>query len=160
MPVKSHNFARLFASSDVNVDLDLSFAAQFVIFTALIVMLKPLIFDPLIRVWEERERRTDGAKEEAREMDAKAAELISRYEEELEKVRREAARERDLLRAESAKLEAKILAEAREESARILAEGKARIEHEVAALRRDLDHARPALAREIAAKILGREVQS
>lgn len=160
MLVKSQQIARLFASSDVNVDLDLSFAAQFVIFTALILVLKPLIFDPLIRVWEERERRTDGAKQDAREMDEKAAELMSRYEGELEKVRREAARERDVLRAEAAKLEAKIMAEARDEATRIISEGKARIDQEVSDLRRDLAASRPVLAKEIASKILGREVQS
>jgi F-type H+-transporting ATPase subunit b len=152
-------FARLFASTDVNVDFDMTFLVQLVLFTTFIVVLKPLLFDPLLRVFEERERRTEGAKRDARDMDARAGELVSRYEAELEKVRQAAGVERDRLRAEAAKLEAQIMAEAREETAKILEAGKARIAAEIGALRTEVDAATPALAAEIASRILGREVR-
>jgi F-type H+-transporting ATPase subunit b len=155
--VSPHAFNHLFASA-INVDFDLTFLAQFVLFTTFITVLKPLLFDPLIRVFEERERRTEGAKKEAREMDAEAGELLTRYEAELEKVRREAGLEREKLRADAAKLEAKIMAEARAETARILEEGKARIAREVADLRKELEKTRPELAGQIASRLLGREV--
>jgi len=158
--VISTNYARLLASSDVNVDFDATLLVQLVIFTAFILVLRPLIFDPLLRVFEERERRTEGAKQEARDMDERAGELMSRYESELERVRREASRERDRLRAETAKLEARIMAEAREETAKILEDGKAKVALEVTSLRKELESARPGLAREIASKMLGREVGS
>lgn len=152
-------FARLLASADVSVDLDVTFLAEFLLFTTFVVILKPLLFDPLMRVFEEREKRTEGAKAEAREMDAKAGELLTKYEAELEKVRREAAADREKLRAETAKLEAQIMAEARAESARILDEGKARISAEVAALRAELAQAEPALASDIAGRLLGRSIE-
>ncbi|MEZ4294282.1 MAG: ATP synthase F0 subunit B [Polyangiaceae bacterium] len=140
------------------VDFDLSFVAQCLLFTFFVVLLKPLLFDPLMKVFEEREKRTDGAKAEAREMDKQAAELLTEYEAELEKIRREASREREELRAETAKLEAKIMAEARAEAARILEQGKARIEATMAEMRDDLAKQTPALAAEIASRVLGREV--
>ena len=149
---------RLFASGDINVDFDLSFVAQIVLFTFFVVLLKPLLFDPLMKVFEEREKRTEGAKADAREMDKQAADLLTRYEAEIEKIRREAGREREELRAETAKLEAKIMAEAREESAKILEAGKARIAAEMGTLRAELQKQTPALAAEIASKVLGREV--
>lgn len=152
--------ARLFASGDIVVDFDLSFLAQCLLFTFFVVLLKPLIFDPLMKVFEEREKRTDGAKKEAQEMDKQAAELRARYEVERDKVAREAAREREELRAETARLEAQIMAEARAESARILEAGKAKIALEVDALRQELDRQTPALAAEIASRVLGREVSS
>ena len=132
--------------------------ALFVLFAAFVSLLKPLLFDPLLRVFEERERRTEGAKKEAREMDERAGELLQRYEGELDKVRREAGLERERLRAETAKLEAQIMAEARAETARILEAGKARIAGEVAELRRELDGMKPELAAQIASRVLGREV--
>jgi F-type H+-transporting ATPase subunit b len=148
----------LFASNAISVDFDLTFLAQFVLFSTFIIILKPLLFDPLLRVFEERERRTDGAKREAREMDEKAGELLTMYEAELEKIRRDAGVERERLRAETAKLEAKIMAEARAETSRILDEGKARIAADVTRLREELAATQPALAAEIASSMLGREV--
>lgn len=158
MNVSPIAFAKLFAAGGVNVDFDLTFLAQFVLFTMFIIVIKPLLFDPLLRVFEERERRTEGAKKQARTMDEKAGELLTRYEAELDKVRREAGQERERLRIETAKIEAQIMAEARAETARILETGKARIAAEVAELRKELEQSRPALATEIASRILGREV--
>jgi len=149
--------AKLFASA-INVDFDPTFLAQFVLFTMFVLVLRPLLFDPLLRVFEEREKRTGGAKHHAREMDAKAGELLTRYEAELDKVRREANLEREKLRKEAKDLETKIMAEAREEAARILESGKARIAAEVEQMRKELKDGQPALASEIASRVLGREV--
>lgn len=152
-------FAKVLASGAVNVDFDVMFLAQFLLITTFIVILKPLLFDPLLRLFEEREKRTEGAKAEARAMDMRAGELLGQYEAELEKVRRAAAKDREALRAEGTKLEAKIMAEARAESALILEQGKARIATEVTALRDELRAGQPALAADIASRILGREVR-
>ena len=152
-----HALPHLLASA-ISVDFDLTFLAQFVLFTAFITVLKPLLFDPLLKVFEEREKRTEGAKVEARKMDAQAGELRVSYEAALEKVRHDAGRDREKLRGEAAALEAKIMAEARTESATILEVGKARIAADVAALKKELDMARPELAAQIASRILDREV--
>lgn len=151
--------APLFASGGVSVDFDLTFLAQFVLFTMFVIVIKPLLFDPLLRVFEEREKRTEGAKRKARTMDEKAGELSLRYQSELERVRREANVERDRMRGETARLEAQIMAEARAETARIVEEGKALIANEAALLRKELKAAQPALAAEIASRVLGREVK-
>ncbi len=150
----------LFAVADINVDLDLTFVAQLMLFAAFVMVMKPLLFDPLLRVFRAREQATEGAREEGRGADERAASLLARYEGELEGVRRAASTERDRLRAETSRLEAKILDEGRAEAQRILDQGKARIQADVAALRAELAASRPKLAAEIASKILGREVSS
>jgi F-type H+-transporting ATPase subunit b len=156
----SSAIAHLFASSSaVSVDFDLTFVAQLVLFATFLVVMKPMLFDPLLRVFEERERRTEGAKDDARDMDARAGELAKQYEAELEKVRQAAAAERETARAKTAKVEAQMMAEARAEVAAIVEQGKARIDAEVAGLRKDLDQAQPGLAAEIASRMLGREVR-
>ena len=154
------HLSTLFASGAIAVDFDLTFLAQLALFTTFIVVLKPLLFDPLLRVFEERERLTDGAKVKAREMDEEAGKLLTRYEAELDKIRQEAGVERERLRREAASLEAQVLAEARADTARYLEEGKARIAAEVSVMRAEMEAAQPALAAEIAAKVLGREVRS
>jgi F-type H+-transporting ATPase subunit b len=149
----------LFAAA-IELEISAVFFAQFILFGLFISLLKPLLFDPLLRVFEERERRTEGAKAEARAMDAEAGELLQRYEAEVGKIRREAGVERERHRAETTRMEAQIMAEARAEAATILETGKAAIAAEVEGLRRELEVQKPALAAQIAARIMGREVSS
>jgi F-type H+-transporting ATPase subunit b len=149
--------SRLFAST-ISVDFDATFIAQFILFTAFILALRPLLFDPLLKVFAERERRTEGAREKARNMDAKAGELTQRYEAELDKVRVEANHERERLRREAKEIETKIMDEARADVARILDNGKVRIAAEVEQMKKELGEAQSVHATEIASRVLGREV--
>lgn len=149
--------ARLFASS-ISVDFDATFIAQFILFTAFILVTRPLLFDPLLKVFAERTRRTEGARDKARQMDAKAGELAQQYESELDKVRVEANTEREKLRREAKEIEAKIMAEARADVNRILDNGKTRIASEVEQMKKDLADAQSIHAAEIASRVLGREV--
>jgi F-type H+-transporting ATPase subunit b len=146
------------AAGGVNLDFDLTFVVQMVAFTALVLILKPLLFEPLLKLFEERERRTEGAKLLARNMDERAGELLVRYEQQLESIRRTAAEERERLREEGQKLEARIVAEARAAAAKVMAEGKARLESEKTALQAELRGRSHDIAREIASRVLGREL--
>jgi F-type H+-transporting ATPase subunit b len=146
------------AAGGVNLDFDLTFVVQMVAFTALVLILKPLLFEPLLQLFEERERRTEGAKLLARKMDERAGELLTRYEQELERVRRVAGEERDLLREQGQKLEARIVAEARAAAAQLLVEGKAKLEAEKRSLQAELMGRSNQIAREIASRVLGREL--
>jgi F-type H+-transporting ATPase subunit b len=155
------NTASLLAShagGGVNLDFDFTFVIQMVAFSILVIILKPLLFDPLMKLFEERERRTEGAKLLARRMDERAGELLKRYETELESVRRAAAEEREKLRAEGQRLEAQILAEARADVAKLVERGKANLESERQRLRGELTKQATEIARDIASRVLGREV--
>jgi len=122
----------------VPLDFDRTVLLQIVVFTFLIVVLKPLLFDPVLKVFSLREARTEGARATARELQEKAGELLQRYEKELERVHQVAAEERETLRSETAKLEAQILNEAREVTTRLVEDGRRKIETEVNRIRFDL----------------------
>ena len=151
--------AHLLAMSGSPIDLDFNNVVVFqaVIFVFLIVVLKPLLFDPMLKVFGLREERTEGARETARELEEQAGELLTRYEAELTRVNQAAAEERDRLRAEATKLEAQILKEAREAAAKIVEDGRRRIETEVNSIRFDLGKQSERLASDIATRVLGRE---
>jgi F-type H+-transporting ATPase subunit b len=142
----------------INIDLDLTFTLQMAAFALLIVVLKPLLFDPVLRIFEERERRTEGARAEAREMQERAGSLLERYEAELQRVSATAAEERDRVRTETAQLEAEILAEARASTARIVDEGRRQIEEQVQKIRFELGRESERLGRQIATQALGRDL--
>jgi F-type H+-transporting ATPase subunit b len=146
------------AGGGVDLDFDLSFIGQMVAFSILLIILKPLLFDPLLRLFEERERRTEGAKLLARKLDEKAGELLSRYRSEIDAARRAAGEERERLRAEGVRTETQILAEARAEVAQIIDLGKAKLGKEAAAIRADLAGRSNEVAKQMAARVLGREV--
>ncbi|HVY31181.1 MAG TPA: ATP synthase F0 subunit B [Polyangiaceae bacterium] len=151
--------ARTLAMSGSPIDLDFNNVVVFqvVIFVFLIAVLKPLLFDPMLKVFALREDRTEGARATARELEEQAGELLTRYEAELSRVNQAAAAERDKLRAETAKLEAQILNEARTAAAKIVDEGRKKIETEVNAIRFELGKQSERLAGDIATRVLGRE---
>ncbi|MBI5534391.1 MAG: ATP synthase F0 subunit B [Deltaproteobacteria bacterium] len=142
----------------VNVDFDKSVILQFIAFIVLFIIIKPLLLDPFLKMIEEREKRTEGAKTDARTMDERAGEIFKRYESELDKVRKVAAEERETLRVDGQKLEARMLEETRLEAARIAAEGKAAIAKEADDIRIELGKSSGAIATEIVGRVLGRGV--
>jgi F-type H+-transporting ATPase subunit b len=145
------------SGSPIELDFNNIVVFQIVIFVALILILKPLLFDPMLKVFALREERTEGARDSARELDEQAGELLTRYEAELTRVNQAAAEERDRLRAETVKLEAQILKEARGAAAKIVEDGRRRIDTEVNAIRFELGKQSERLASDIATRVLGRE---
>jgi F-type H+-transporting ATPase subunit b len=147
------------APQAINVDVDLTFLVQVVLFVGLMLVLKPLLFDPMLRLFEERERRIEGAKLQARKIDDKSASALGKYETEMTKARTAASAERDKIRAEGLAREQQILGSARAASAKVVDEGK-RIAHaEAERVRRALKGEATEMARDMAGRVLGREVQ-
>lgn len=151
-----HSVTHLLGS--VNVDFDKSVLIQMALFSVLIVILKPLILDPMLRLFALREERTDGAKADARAMQERAAEILSNYEAEVGKVRAEASLERDTLRRETAQMEEQILGEARKAAEQVSQDGRARIATEIGLLEKELASQAQGHARAICAQVLGREL--
>ncbi len=139
-------------------DFDLTFVLQMLLFAVLIVVLRPLLFEPVLRVFEERERRTEGARDSARQMQEEAGTLLSRYERELAKVHDVARQERDKARAETVRLEAELMAEARDTANKITEAGRQRIDRERREIQFALGRESERLARSVAEVALGRSL--
>jgi F-type H+-transporting ATPase subunit b len=146
--------------ASVTVDLDKSVLVQMALFGLLILLLDPLLFRPMLRLFALREQRTDGARADARAMQERAAELLANYEAEAARIKATASAERDALRRETAALEASMLAEARAAADLLIAEGRQRIGDDVAKVRDDLQATKDDLIRGIGARVLGRELNS
>ena len=143
----------------VNVDADGTIIVHIALFLVLLFALKPLLFDPLMKLFEEREKRTMGTKEAARKEDARSAKAKSTYDAELAKARAEGNVEREKLRAAGLKREAELLATVRAEAAKTLEEGRAKVSADAQAAREGLERDAANLAREVASRVLGREVR-
>lgn len=158
--VSTLGHARLLnAGGAVEVDINPTLVlVQFAIITVLLLVLKPMLFDPLLALFEAREKRIDGARAEARKMDDKAADILRKYDGEIQKMHRTASESRDALRGEAQKLEAAELSAAKEEAATILEAGRKKVAAESAELGAKLEITERELARDIATRVLGREV--
>ena len=93
------------AKGAVTVDVDLTFLWSILVFVVLALVLKPLLFEPMLRLFEERERRIEGTKAEARKLDDAAGQALSRYEDEMKKARAAGNLEREAHRADGQKIE-------------------------------------------------------
>lgn len=138
----------------ISVDFDKSAFLQMVLFAGFIILLKPLLIDPMLALFAAREEGTVGVKDEAREMQEKAADILRRYENEVATARAAALKVRDESRQETAQLEAKILAEGRRASDQITTQGREKIARELEALAKELEQLKPAVAQSIQSRIL------
>jgi F-type H+-transporting ATPase subunit b len=144
----------------ISVDFDATFLVQLVLFVALTLVLKPLLFDPILKLFEEREKLIDGAKMQARHIDEKSAGALARYEAEMAKARQAGNVEREKIRAEGQRREQEILAAVREQTARVVEDGKKAAHAEAEQARAALKAQASTLAQELAGRVLGREVRS
>jgi F-type H+-transporting ATPase subunit b len=144
----------------VTVDFDLTVVVQLGLFLVLLAILKPALFDPMMRLFEEREKRIEGTRNEARKEDARSAKADAKAQAILSKAREAGAAERDALRAEGQKREAELMSIVRAESAATLERGRAGITTDAKAARDQLRTDARALGRDMASRVLGREVAS
>jgi F-type H+-transporting ATPase subunit b len=141
------------------IDLDGTIWIQLGLFAVAFFVFRPLIFRPMIALFEARENAIEGAKLEALRLQDEASAESEEFEVEMRRLRLQAGEERDRLRAEGKRLERTVLERVREETDKQLDEADAKLRTETARLQAEIDHSIPVLARQIASKMLDREVQ-
>jgi len=149
----------LSAPQAISVDFDSTVVVQVVLLVVLTLALKPLLFDPMLRLFEEREKRTEGVKLAARQIDEKSATALATYDAEMAKARASANVERDAQRALGLKREQEILSKAREETAKVIEEGKQAVRAAADKARATLKSDTATLIQDVAGRALGRQVQ-
>ncbi len=148
------------APQAISVDFDATVAVEVVLLVVLTLALKPLLFDPILKLFEERESRIDGVRLAARQIDEKSVTALATYDAEMAKARASANAARDAQRALGLKSEQEILAKAREEAARVIEEGKQAVRAAADGARITLKADAATLVQEVAARAIGREVRS
>ena len=141
------------------IDLDGTIWIQLVLFGIAFFLLRPLVFRPMVALFEARENAIEGSKLEALRLQDEAAAESEEFDEEMRRLRLQAGEERDRLRAEGKHLERAVLERVRGETDRQLAEADKKLASEASKLRADMKSSIPALAQQIASKLLNREVQ-
>ncbi len=145
-------------SSAPILDVDATLFIYLGVFFVLFFLLRAFVFRPTMALFDARERAIDGARAEAREIEKQAEDKLTSFEEEMARVRAEAGTERDRLRAESVRTERTLMDRVRTETDLMVKDAEKRMAEEAERVRKDIAASSPVLAREIAQKLLGREV--
>jgi F0F1-type ATP synthase membrane subunit b/b' len=140
------------------IDLDGTFFLQVGIFFVAFFILKSLVFEPVVELFDAREAAMSGAKKDADTMNADAAAKREHLESELRRVRQVSTEHRDRLRAEAQTLARKLAEAARRESAATLANSRTQLDVQAQDVRKRALAEAPQLAKQIAERLLARSV--
>ena len=80
------------------LDVDATLLIYIAVFFVLFFILRAFIFNPVMALFDEREKAIDGAKRDARKLEKDAESKLNAFEDEMSKMRKEASAERDRLR--------------------------------------------------------------
>jgi F-type H+-transporting ATPase subunit b len=140
------------------IKLDWTLFLQFANFVILLVVLNALLFKPLRAALAARKATIDGDLAKARSLDGEIQAQVAEYEAKLQEARQRGSQERLALRQAALTEEARLLGGANEKASQRLQSLKEQVAAEAEAARQGLRAETEALARQVAGKVLGREL--
>ena len=138
------------------MELNATIFLQAAIFFVLLGWLTPTLFEPFLKLFEERERRIAAAALEAKRLSGSADERAALIEAKTRDAQAEARKVLAELRGKAAEHEAEILAAARAKAGDRLEEARSELFEATDEARRALKEQAKALSGDIAHKVLGR----
>jgi F-type H+-transporting ATPase subunit b len=153
-----HPVVATLAAGHPLIDIDLTVFVQFALFLVLFVVANKLLFQPYLALRERRKAGIEGARAEAERMSAQAEAKLVDYEKQLAAARHRANEEGRKVRSEGIAHEKAVTDQARAEAQKTIDEATAKMRTETEAARLQLLPQASTLAKQIASKLLGREV--
>jgi F-type H+-transporting ATPase subunit b len=146
------------ASGHPLIDIDGTVFVQFALFLVLMFVANKLMFQPYLALRERRKAGIEGARAEAERMTAQADAKLADYEKQLASARSRANEEGRKVRTEATAHEKDVTDKARAEAQKAIDEATAKMKAETEAARLQLLPQANVLAKQIASKLLRREV--
>lgn len=146
------------ASGHPLIDIDATSIVQFALFLVLMFVANKLMFQPYLALRERRKAGIEGARAEAERMTAQADAKLADYEKQLAVARNRANEEGRKVRTEAVAHEREVTDAARSTAQKAIDEAQAKMRTETEAARGQLLPQADAIAKQIASKLLGREV--
>ncbi len=131
---------------------------QWVIFMVAVLTLHFVVFRPTLRILDERKSRTEGEKEAAHALEEKSRDLLAQVEKGMEEARQTGVRKKEELRSVAAKFSEDVLKKTRLELEKKMEETRTTVARESKEAALQLRQQARDLARDIAVKVLEREI--
>jgi F-type H+-transporting ATPase subunit b len=129
------------------------------VFLTVLVILNRLLFQPILETFDERVRRVEHAKTQARALEAETAKQVAAYQGQLQEARSEGELLREAMRKTASAESERLVRRTREETGDMLGELRERISREYVEASSTLKVEAREMAREVAVRVLGRTVQ-
>ncbi|MAE93385.1 MAG: hypothetical protein CL910_01860 [Deltaproteobacteria bacterium] len=129
-----------------------------ILFLVLLVPANKLLFQPLVGVLEERDKRIEGAQARAKVVSEEAEQVLGEYETAVTEARKAAEGDRRGTLDEARREQSRLTAEARSASEDEVQRARAGVAEALAQARTELRDQAEELARQAAAQVLGRSV--
>jgi F-type H+-transporting ATPase subunit b len=146
------------ASGHPLIDIDWTAAVQFLMFVATYFVANRLLFQPYLELRARRKAGIEGARTEAERMTAEADAKLAEYEKQLAVARNRAGEEGRKIRTEAAAHERDVTDKARKAAQTSIEEAQSKVRTETETARAQLMPQADALAKQMASRLLGREV--
>jgi F-type H+-transporting ATPase subunit b len=128
---------------------------QLFLFLSLLAWLSKFLFAPMLKLFEERERRIQGAKLEALELQKQAQKRLEEVEARIHNAQKDAKVALLALQAEGAKFHREVLEAARQQSAQQMRQASEHLKAEIDQLRDELLPVQAELSGQIVNRFLG-----
>jgi F-type H+-transporting ATPase subunit b len=142
------------ASEQPLIDLDGTFFIQLTIFLVLFLLLRSLVFQPFMQMLTERDKRTRGAREDAKSLVEQATAKVAAYEQSIQQARLAAQEDRAQLRSSGAAEARSLVETARQESQKTLDLARKDLKREADKAEQDLARRASELGQRVAEKVL------
>ena len=140
------------------ISLDLSVVYQIVLFLVLCFVLSKVLFRPYLKLLEEREGKTAGARQDTDKLEREGARLKTLYEERIAQAQAAGGAAKESILQEARQQREQILSQARQEAAATLELARREVASQVAGERQLAAAEAATVARQMASKILGRNL--
>ena len=138
------------------MEINATILVQIFLVVALLLWLSPSLFAPIMRLFDERERRIFGAKEESALMNREALEMSQVFDKKLEEARINARHLLTELKAEADSEQAQALAQVRAQAKAKLEQAEKELLHEENRVRAELLLAKDEMAEEIVKSLMAK----
>jgi len=142
------------------VNLDYTLFIQMVNFIVLVILLNAVIFKPILKLFDERNEKVEGAMDEALRLSEEAEKLMEEYERKISEARQQALQLVNEGRLQAVDSQKKALAKVRGEAEGQLKQLKERVDKEKGEASRVLERFAQVLSISIAECLLGRPLDS
>lgn len=140
------------------IEINWTLFLQFANFIILMAVLNVLLFKPLRAALKQRQEAIEGSRVKIQDLEEQVQAQVARYEAQVQEAKQNAAQERAALRQAAQQEESRMLAEARGLAADRMQSIKDKVAVEAETARQSLRGETKAIARQIAGKVLGREI--
>jgi F-type H+-transporting ATPase subunit b len=140
------------------INLDYSIVYQIILFVILWVILNKILFQPYLRLLEEREKKTTGAQHDSIDLEHEGARLKAQYEEKIAIAQAAGYAAKDAILQDARQQREKALTQARDEAAGTLEQVRRDIAAAMEQEKRMAAAEVVAVAGDMVSKVLGRRV--